>query len=257
MSALDLIFHKNQGFPHYSAHDANPQSGSAITIIFILVALFAALIFAVSSGSRSGADKLSGQQADLVATEVLSYANTVKNAVRQLIISGCNQENELSFYSTQFAFPSRYGNTNAPADNSCSIFHPNGGGVSWQPPPKEIVNFGYNEYSIHSKHSIEDIGDNSNNELLITTRIPLAICKSINRKLSIITASGDPPVDDNASHAIPIGEIFIYGQWLIDSNNNAFAGGGTSVNVSELNGKMSGCWENSGNYYFYSVLVAR
>ncbi len=257
MNALDPIYHKNQGFPLETHLQKTSQSGSAITIIFILIALFAALAFVVSSGSRSGADNLSGQQEDLIVTEILSYANTLKNAVKNLLINGCDLETQLSFYSLGFQHPDHYENSLSPPDNSCAIFHPNGGAVSWQPTPQEIVNFGFNEYSIHSKHKIQDIGDNSKNELLMTTKIPLGICKAINRKLSITTTDGNPPIDNNASHAIPIGENFAYGQWQINSHNNAFAGGGTRVNPIELIGKMSGCWQYNDQYYFYSVLAAR
>ena len=89
MMALDQNSPKNQGLPDNSKGKANNQSGAVIVWIFVAIVLLAALSFAMTQGSRTGTKNLSSQQADLVATEILNYANAVKNAVRQLQINGC------------------------------------------------------------------------------------------------------------------------------------------------------------------------
>ena len=89
MKALDRKFHKNQGFPKKSGNELSNQSGSVIFIIFILIALLAALAYAVSQGTRSGQNNLSKQQADLIASDVINYANAVRSATRNLQIKGC------------------------------------------------------------------------------------------------------------------------------------------------------------------------
>jgi len=114
----------------------HPESGNVIVIIFVAVALLAALSFALSQGSRTGESNLSEQQASLLATEILDYSNSIRNAVRQLKIQGCN-DTEISFEN---GIVTLYTNASAPADNTCHVFHPSGGGQTYMIPTNNILN---------------------------------------------------------------------------------------------------------------------
>jgi len=97
--------------------------------------MFAALSFTMSRGFRSeGTSKLSKRQAELVASEILARGQAVKRTVERLQRKGCS-ENELSFYSDKIDieayFKNLYDHANAPADNSCHIFHPDGGNLNY------------------------------------------------------------------------------------------------------------------------------
>lgn len=91
-----------------------------------MIALLAMLTALVNRGTRTGQGMIGTEQARLAATEIMAYANNVANTVRQLRINGCS-DTQISFESA--ATGTQYDNTSAPADNSCDVFHPNGGGM--------------------------------------------------------------------------------------------------------------------------------
>ena len=126
MSFFEPKTSKNQGIKA-------KQRGSAIVWILIMVALFAALTYTMSEGSRTGESQLGDQQAGLAATEILDYGRNIKNAVQQLLINGCS-DTEISFENDVVA---GYTNANAPTDKSCHVFHPNGGGMRYQGPNED------------------------------------------------------------------------------------------------------------------------
>ena len=85
MSLCDPKPAKNQEFtPVYTRDNtAASERGSVIVIIFVMIALLAALYYTFSSGFRSGESQLSKEKADLAATEILDYAQSIKQAEQQ------------------------------------------------------------------------------------------------------------------------------------------------------------------------------
>jgi len=250
MRALDRKFHKNQGFPQDSDLNTNAQSGSVITIILVLVVLLAALAFAVSQGTRTGSSVLTSQQVGLITTDILNYTNAVKNAVRNLRISQC-AEDEISFEGP--AISGSYSNPNAPADNSCHVFHPNGGGLIYQPPDKQIFDSAfsagnhYGEYFFTSQTLILNMGDNALDELLmVISWINKDICEEINRRLfSNPTIILEPASFSNTG--IVLG-TYDFSTSIINLSASA-----------TQNGAPMACFESTthGGYHLYSVLIAR
>ena len=105
----------------------NRQSGNVFFIIFLGIALFAALAYVVSNGIRSGDNSgFSSEKAKVSATEVLSYGNALQTAVRTVMINNGCLETQLNFYSDA---DTSFSTAAAPADKSCNIFDLNGGGV--------------------------------------------------------------------------------------------------------------------------------
>ncbi|MEM7617798.1 MAG: hypothetical protein AAF244_00310 [Pseudomonadota bacterium] len=272
MEALDLKFHKNQGFPAEIAGSKHSQSGSAIMIIFLLVALLAALAFAITQGTRTGQSNLSKQQADLLASDILNYANALRTATRNLQIKGCVfGEGGISFASERFENPEYYEVPNSFEDNSCDIFHGNGGGVSWQAPPPELQDIGTTEYIIAGNIGIDgigsNVGDNSSDDMAtdLTLRaiVPKEVCLAINRKIGAPNPDKNPPVYlGGLSSRLPPDSTQVYGA------SNMVAGGegfrddyfiGTETKALELSGLATGCYLNDADdkYEFYSLLAAR
>lgn len=99
------------------------QSGSAILILFICVALFGALSYAVLQGSRTSVGLIESEQDKAATTASADCANATALAVKRLEVRGC--ANLVSYASDGTNFIS-----GAPQDGSCSVFHPNGGGVN-------------------------------------------------------------------------------------------------------------------------------
>lgn len=109
----------------------NRQSGNALFLILIAVALFATLSYALTQSGRGGgsSDK---ENAELKAANILSFANTLTYAVqRTLIIAGADIT-ELYFNNDTYeaADGSNFNGTmGTPVDPSLYMFHPQGGGV--------------------------------------------------------------------------------------------------------------------------------
>ncbi|HEU4839516.1 MAG TPA: hypothetical protein VFS88_08920 [Micavibrio sp.] len=106
------------------------QRGSAIIMLFIAVALFGMLAYAFSQGSRTSMGWIEKEKQDAAVTGAQDCTNAINMAQKRLQARGCGSMiSSLEDGSNP--------NTGAPADGSCSIFHPNGGGVKANcvPPP--------------------------------------------------------------------------------------------------------------------------
>ena len=251
------------------------ERGSAIIWILIMVALFAALNYAVSRGSRSGGATISKEQAAVAATEIIDYARLVKQTVQTLQINGCS-DTEISFENTKVA---GYTNPNAPSDNSCHIFDLAGGGINYLIPKDDWMDgLATSEASGHYETwyttaqnwitglGTDDVasactgggGDNNCYELI--TGVPFIkkdVCVAINKKLGWGTDdTGTPYQDDGFSYANSTTEFFTGTYDVTVSTNMGLA---TPSNYSNI---MTGCIEGdstppSGTYSFFQVLIAR
>ena len=133
MSLFDPKMLKNQDNPVLCTGQS--ERGSALIWILVMIGLVAALYFIVSQGMRTGEANLSREKTSLYVTEILDYAGKIKQAVQTLQINGCS-DTDLSFDQ---GIVSGYNNAGAPTDNSCHVFHPNGGGITWIDAPDEVI----------------------------------------------------------------------------------------------------------------------
>lgn len=174
--------------------EGNSEAGGIIIWIMIMVALFAALSYAVSQGSRSGTQSISSEQASLAATEILDYATAVKRVVQELQINGCS-DTEISFENNVV---SGYTNPNSPSDNSCHIFHPNGGGLQYLNFSSDRYDSTYNGQSNFQENiftgavAVEGIGTSSEDLIFTIPYVQSSICENINEKMDMGTTM---PID--------------------------------------------------------------
>jgi hypothetical protein len=239
---------KNQGI---TASKDTLERGSAIVWILVMVALFAALTYAVSQGSRSGSSQLTEQQAQLAATEILDYARNIKNAVHQLQIDGCD-ETEVSFENPVV---SGYTNPNSPTNKSCDVFNVNGGGLIYQAPGEDWLDNSFSSNSAYKKwgwganYNIEGSGTTATDLRIVINFLKENICIAINDKLSILNPSDKPPIDTNSN----VGSEFV-GIYATTPANNIGDDGGHN-----LPGKQAFCriGNTPNNYQFNQVLIAR
>lgn len=233
MSFFEPKTHKNQGLPAYK------QSGSVMIWIFVMIALFAALGYAMSQGTRSGVTSISDQQADLAATEILQYASQVKDAVRQLQINGCDIR-KISFkdtlnYTTE--------NPNSPADGSCHVSHPNGGGIEVSGTNIRLYNFFINR--------ITGVGTTDADIFIYNRDIESKTCASLNKYIGNDFDINNLPKADISSH------VFIG-----DLNGAVFEFGNAPTNL-QMEKQEAGCIIDTGCgaggecLIFYKVLIAR
>ncbi|MGB1077316.1 MAG: hypothetical protein ACPG05_03340, partial [Bdellovibrionales bacterium] len=110
------------------------QNGNVLFLILIAVALFAALSYAVTQSTRGGGN--ADEETTLIrSAELTQYVSAVKTAVLRLTINGCS-ETDISFEHANWGHTD-YDHT-PPASTDCQVFHPDGGGISWQEPPAEL-----------------------------------------------------------------------------------------------------------------------
>ena len=143
-----------------------------------------------------------------------------------------------------------YTNPFSPADFSCHVFHPDGGGAVDLPQPYGAAVF---DYFYIATIGVSDIGVSGEPEILMVLGdISDSQCTIINERLGL----GAPQTE-----ATPV--IAAFGGWAA----GAFAlaeGIGSKLGVGDAmyDGKPAGCFYNvdvvpAGAYFFYQVLLAR
>ncbi len=273
MTKIKLFSLKKQDFINNAPSSA--ERGSAIIWILVMIALFAALNYTISQGSRGGAATISKEKAALAATEILEYASAHKRAVQTLQINGCD-ETEISFET-----PDRpeYANANAPTDNSCHVYHINGGGLRYQEPKEEWMDINQSAQNYFgtwhvtavawldglgtdgtASNCVGGAGDGSCHELL--TGLPylkLEVCKAINKKMSWgVDQDGTPIKDSGGSYGAGTGSEFD-GNFVTATNINMGIAIPSGNNYSNT---LTGCIEGNssppdGAYSFFQVLIVR
>lgn len=225
-----------------------------------MVALFAALSYVVSSGFRTGESNLSREQADLYATEIIDYAQLMKQTIQTLQINGC-ADTEINFENDIvpiYNFPS------TPADESCKVFKPNGGALRYAPPNENFIDSSitfesqlyHSEWSFFGIHCVADIGNCSTKGHLIMLMGPIKdeICLRINEKIGL-DSSAIPM--DNITITKGGGGSHFRGVYYEGSSN-----GNVSIDHPIIDGNLTGCVQDNigvanGYNFFYQVLIAR
>lgn len=98
------------------------QRGSAIIMLFIAVALFGLVSYAFLHGSRGNMNMITDEASKASGYQSQDCSNAVNMATKRLEARGCGTQ--ISYLADGSNI-----NTGAPRDGSCSVFHPNGGGV--------------------------------------------------------------------------------------------------------------------------------
>lgn len=159
------------------------QKGSVFFYVLLGVVLFATLAFTVSRSMRGQAtNSMTDRQAELVASDIISYAQAVERAVGRVLRNGFS-ESEISFYSPQADTTfsgSRYLNNNCTVDE-CLVFNSKGGGVKWQNPPQNAA-----DYSWHFTHNhrIPSYGGTGHAGVVMhLVGVNQTLCEILNKKL--------------------------------------------------------------------------
>ena len=220
------------------------ESGNAIVYIFIAIALLAALSFAVSQSSRSAGKGLSEDRAQLAASEIISYGDTIAKSVGQLRLRSV-KDTELSFAHPD-ADPGYGTYDDAPR---AEIFNPQGGGVLYRTPPTLAVTNPAASYVFTGQNAVEHIGldcatADCNELIMIIRYIKPEVCQLINHTLGYAEKSDPLPTDSDTTLTVFDGT---YAIGNIISDESSF-----------LSGKTAGCYidSGSGDNMYYQVLVA-
>lgn len=255
------------------SRDKAGQSGNVIFIILIAIVLLAALTFSVTKSMRGTSGSLRQEEAVLELNQIMQYGAAIENAITQMMAQGC-QDDQISFHTTKWpSSASDWINPNSPANKSCHVFDPAGGGITFQLPPPlsraaAIAKGAISTYLFAGLLAIHEVGTTyvwgngvdplGAKELLMIVSVPREICVLANSRSGITNPGGEPPQ-------------WPYGAWVgwsyekfgsVDRYGNCCSIGDpaqAAPNGSELRGKMSGCYQSTNNnaYYLYKVLLAR
>lgn len=226
------------------------ESGNVFFYIFLGVALFGALTYAVSQSGRGSVDNITREQSRLLATEIVDYSNAVSKAVGMMRLRGVTLA-QLRFAHT--ALPvADYGNPDT-IDPPHLVFHAEGGGVVYSAPPAEILSTPGQQWMFLVRNQIDGVGTTcptaACSELIMAVgRIRDEVCSAINALAGI----GDG------------GTIPNHSRFIIDGKFNGAINGTPEVLGDEsgsavLNGKTYACLKSDldGRNYFYRVLWAQ
>ncbi len=255
---------KNQGNPQHKP--LNNQAGNALFLIFLGIALFAALSFSASQGFRTGASSVSKEQAKLIASEILDYSQTVKQAVQMLQINGCG-DTEISFENSVVA---GYNNPSAPTNDTCDVFEQEGAGLRYK------VQENWFDQSMSGSHhalcqheAVMFVGDNSVpnvgtdcgtedcKELVMKMHfVPKEVCVAINEQLGIANdynGSWPPPENATTDPGSMSGAPFV---GVYYNNPNGIDDGISGAQAACITVE---CTQSASPSYtlFYQVLIAR
>lgn len=190
------------------------QTGNALFLILIAVALFGALSYALTQSSRGGGGNSSKEQATLLAAQVVSTANTIQQGVMRFSMIGSTASTiETNTPTNKCCAGSGTANNYA---NFCTtgancLFAPEGGGLSAPSLPRAAFDTTITSipaFSITSIFSgpnshngiqfdglhpgfgapftpVVDIGTNSADDLLEIYPLKQEVCLAINKGLGI------------------------------------------------------------------------
>ena len=159
------------------------ERGNALIYVLIAIALFAALSFTLSRQTDTGeAGQISDQKAEILATQIISYAAQAKSAVDQMIFTGARIDD------LDFIDPSNVGfNTGTQKAISNRVFHPEGGGLVKGRLANEALTDNIADppagWYIGRFNNIEWTG--ANDDVILTAyQIDRTICEKINESIT-------------------------------------------------------------------------
>ena len=240
------------------------EHGNALFLIFIAVALFAALSYAVTQSGRGGGN-VDRETLALNASDLVQYAALMRSTVDRIrLVNGCS-DTEISFEREPFdGSAPRDVNPNAPSDLSCHIFHPNGGGLVFRNPmnlqgalpiqtPMHISDIYFEATNRISGVGSTDSTDDSIDLLLMYSFLTEEACNEINRGLGI-----GNQIQDSDIRVLDLGSMGFLGVYPLFGPSLSI---GDEANGNDLIGQTAACVDEtasgSAGFHFYQVLIER
>lgn len=231
------------------------ESGNVLFLILIAVALFAALSYAVTQSSRSGGSDASSETAAVNAGALTQYPTGVRTAMLRMSIAGIPVEN------IEFNEPANFAGCSTPSGGLTAgncIFHPNGGGATFQDsPPSAMASASAGTWYFNKNFAFGDIGSSSADFATFLPGITEGLCKELNKRYSISAITIYVPTANSMTQSIGGGTGYV------DTASNT-TGSVTAIPNAvawpvALNGHPYGCFNagtaGSPNYVYYHTLI--
>lgn len=213
----------------------NSERGNVIFYVFLAVALFGALSFAVSQSGRDSGDSAVLQQNRLRATDIIDYGDTVAKGVGMLRLRGTTLST-IKFSST--------------GTTENDVFSVDGGGINYRNPSSDVTTTGTESYQILTGNAVLGVGTTCTTGscvelLLVLGKVKLPVCTAINQLGGINPPDYTPPVDSSIDLSHPFTGTMTYSATI-----------GDEASSLSLNTQMYGCLQNDVDkaYYYYRVL---
>lgn len=157
---------------------------------FILIALvLIGLLTAVVSRSGSTVDQSADvEQLRIQVGQMLRFVKGVEAAITNMKLQGIG-ENQISFQSAETG--ATFENLNC-TNNACRVFHVEGGGVSYQPPPANANASG--QWTFVGTNDVLGVGSTNADLVMMLTDVNQALCDQLNREFGV-TYADDGDVD--------------------------------------------------------------
>ncbi len=224
------------------------QSGNALFLILIAVALFAALSYAITSSSRGGGG-INKEQAELDAAVINSYASAIQAAYNRYKLAGGYEQIQLGV-DTGTVSGTCYNGMNTYSCSTIGLFNPNDGlplpdidefRIS-PPPTTQPITW----YSTRMQLTSGDMGTSEPDILVSFNHLDENVCLAINRSFH-----GSPIIPTATAGTDPAGKTYITA-----NNDGTFnAPISTTGNFNSPHDK-GGCWDFGGYYYYFLLLQA-
>ncbi|MBU0859599.1 MAG: hypothetical protein KJ667_06655 [Alphaproteobacteria bacterium] len=171
--------------------DRNGERGNVLFLILIAVALFAALSYAVTQSTRSGAGDTASETNLISSAQLTQYPAGIRTSVVRMIIGGIAVE-ELMFND-----PSDFATiVNTDPLRERAVFHPQGGNATYQLAPSDVVTaaVGANPlgtWFYNAQVQIQNIGVTNagnavgNDVIAFLPNISSGICRRINEEVGL------------------------------------------------------------------------
>lgn len=238
----------------------NKESGNVLFLILIAVALFAALSYAVTQSTRSGAGSTDREQSLLGSASLTQYPTALRTAVVRMLLSGIDVKD------VAFNDPANFSGVS----ENYLVFHPDGGGAVYQQPPGDVMSGGATGTWYHNtNYYIPGIGRSGATAdaadlIAFLPGINTPSCQRVNTQMGVNPTAGGCVPNDNQIPRIAVSEELIESNrtYTLPATQGDTITGATLLNCGEaFTAKATGCFEDStadglGNV-FYSVIIER
>lgn len=233
------------------------ESGNVLFLILIAVALFAALSYAVTQSTRSSGNS-QGEVELISSAQITQFPAGIRTSIVRMVISGIDGSELL------FNVSSDFGNLSGYAEEQRAVFHPRGGGATYQRAPNDIIvesDAEDGEWHFNSNFEIAQIGLSGSGGAELIAFLPglsVGVCRRINRELGIGGAAGTPPVYSGLSESV-YEQTIALGALTQATTQTTFQDTASETFPPDLNGRPFGCFQNTTDdeYVYYHVLLER
>jgi hypothetical protein len=226
----------------------NGERGNILLIIFVAVALFAMLGYALTQGARGLSSSTTREQDRLNASEIIQYGNDIRPAIDKLLLLGGAADINTSGNGILFSATGANAAYGTPGTQPATeLFNASGGKITYATPPQAACASAC-AYEFSGQYTVTGVGDDANPELvMLVPDIKQGTCEQLNSVLGLGWSS------------IPTGGALT----LTRFDGTAYGGGNAVTLTGAANifvGKRAFCYKEAtgaGRYIFLEVIRAR